>query len=116
MEKEFKPREIKLSDVPISDHVRNGMTLKIEDHQFLVRLLNLHMDVTLENMAEIVIAQNKRMFEMFDELKKSIDILNVSIDELRLCNKQFRERLDADEQILSNHEKRIQDLEKRLLR
>ena len=108
-----------LNKVPISDKVKKGMTLTVEDQQWLKRLLDLQsdtfndaFDVNIKELtgalAEVIQAQNMKVFAVMEKQTESIERVSVNVD--RIVG-----RLDIIETRLVSLEKSGNDREKRIV-
>ena len=107
-----------LNKVPISDKVKEGMTLTVEDQQWLKRLLDLQsdtfndaFDVNIKELtgalAEVIQAQNMKVFAVMEKQTESIERVSANVD--RIVG-----RLDIIETRLVSLEKSGNDREKRI--
>ena len=107
-----------LNKVPISDKVKKGMTLTVEDQQWLKRLLDLQsdtfndaFDVNIKELtgalAEVIQAQNMKVFAVMETQTESIKKISGNVD--RIVG-----RLDIIENRLVSIEKSGNDRERRI--
>lgn len=114
-----------LGCVPMTSEALSRMSLNPYDQLFICRLMSMRDAAAKDEMytavAEIVIAQNKRMFDALEDQTKlmrgmSLDISSIkdrlAADELAL--KLITERLDAKKQRLEAVEGEIQCIKKKV--
>lgn len=117
-----------LGCVHMSEEARSKMSLNPHDQLFICRLMTMRDDATKDELAEIVLAQNTKMFAMLDEQTRlimgmSIDINSIKIHiathdgELRHLNTRLdikKKRLDDVEGDVKHIKKRILSLENKI--
>lgn len=121
----------KLKAIGMSDNSIPDVTFTYADYQCLERLMNVR-DITVEddlkeylrqlyekdneamckNIAEIVSAQNKMMFDTLGAIKKSIEGIASDISEIKKDIIDIKIRLGEVESKVSDEERRITRLEK----
>jgi len=101
-----------LGCVPMSSEAKSQMSLNPYDQLFICRLMNLRDDAVKEEMstalAEVLVAQNKRMFETLDEQTKLMKEVAIDISEIK-------NRLNDDEKQLAAITKQVKSIHKRLV-
>jgi len=80
---------------------KREMKLSPSFRQFLQRYLDLRDSVITKELAEIIAAQNYKLFDALDKINTRLDSLNKRLDEIddKLCD----------------HEKRLKVLEKKMV-
>jgi hypothetical protein len=100
-----------LGCVPMSSEALSKMSLNPYDQLFICRLMTMRDDAAKDEMynavAEVVVAQNKRMFEALDEQTKLMKGMVADIADIKT-------RLTADEGTLRAVIQRLNDKKKRI--
>ena len=107
-----------LKAVPITDKTREEIRWNIAEQQFLVRLINLRDEAAKEEMydalAEVIAAQNKRMFEALEEQTKIITAIAIDVSDIKIHLDTHDAELKRLNERLYIVERKIKSLSKKI--
>jgi uncharacterized coiled-coil protein SlyX len=118
----MRKSNIDLKKVPLSKKSEEELTFTVADQQFIKRALDLQNDIFNEAfdkniveltaaLAEVIQAQNEKMFAVLGEQTKQIEAISKNVDRIVGRLDKIEKRLDGIETNLTDKENRLVALE-----
>jgi len=97
-------KELELKDVPVSEEVRQGMSLNPNDQQWIKRLMDMHsgaigqdVDILMTELArafaQSISESNREMFRRFDEQSCLMNGIKGDVNEIKLDITKIKKQL-----------------------